>query len=112
MDDPSHEAAIRLGCFAGVLLAMAVWEALAPRRPLTVRRPVRWLSNLGMVAIDTLAARFLAPAGAVGIALVAEQQGWGLFKHAAVPAWLAVVVSVVALDLAILAACPSNLRSM
>jgi sterol desaturase/sphingolipid hydroxylase (fatty acid hydroxylase superfamily) len=101
MTIPAHEPAIRLGCFGGVLLLMALWEALAPRRRLTLGRPWRWFSNLGLVGIDTLAARFLAPLGAVGVALLAEERGWGLFHNVAVPDWLAVALSVVALDLAI-----------
>src|SRR5437763_1007464 len=55
------EPAVRLGCFAGVLLLMALWEALAPRRRPTAGRPLRWASNLGLVALNTLALRFLAP---------------------------------------------------
>jgi sterol desaturase/sphingolipid hydroxylase (fatty acid hydroxylase superfamily) len=97
----AHESAVRLTCFAGVLLLMALWEALAPRRRLTLGRPARWFSNLGLVTIDTLTARFLAPLGVVGVALWAQDRGWGLFNAAAAPAWLAVVISVLALDLAI-----------
>jgi sterol desaturase/sphingolipid hydroxylase (fatty acid hydroxylase superfamily) len=95
------EGVIRLGCSAGVLVLMAVWEALAPRRRLTTARPVRWASNLGLVVLDTLAARLLLPLGAVGVALMAEERGWGLFHNVVLPGWLAVVLSVVALDLAI-----------
>jgi sterol desaturase/sphingolipid hydroxylase (fatty acid hydroxylase superfamily) len=97
----THEPAIRLGCFLGVLLLMALWEALAPRRRLTVRRPLRWTSNLGLVALNTLAARLLVPMGAVGVALAAQENGWGLFHNVALPDWLAVVLAVVVLDLAI-----------
>jgi sterol desaturase/sphingolipid hydroxylase (fatty acid hydroxylase superfamily) len=93
-----YESVIRLGCFGGVLLLMALWEALAPRRRLTVRRPLRWASNLGLVVIDTLAVRFLVPLGAVGAALLAEERGWGLFNLVSWPGWLAVVLSVLALD--------------
>jgi sterol desaturase/sphingolipid hydroxylase (fatty acid hydroxylase superfamily) len=97
----SHEPVVRFGCFAGVLLLMALWEALAPRRRLTVARPARWLSNLGLVALDTLAVRFLVPLGAVGMAVLAAGRGWGLLNNVALPGWLAVALSVVALDLAI-----------
>jgi sterol desaturase/sphingolipid hydroxylase (fatty acid hydroxylase superfamily) len=96
-----YEPAIRLGCFAGVLLLMAIWEALAPRRRLAVPRPARWASNLGLVALNTLAVRFLVPLGAVGTAVLAEERGWGLFNNVALPGWLAVALAVVALDLAI-----------
>src|SRR5262245_50211494 len=101
MDILSCESFIRLGCFAGVLLLMALWEAVAPRRRLTVGRPLRWSSNLGLVALNTLAVRFLVPVGALGVALAAQERGWGLFNNLALPAWLAVIASVVALGLLI-----------
>jgi sterol desaturase/sphingolipid hydroxylase (fatty acid hydroxylase superfamily) len=96
-----HEPIIRLGCFAGVLLLMALWEFLAPRRQLTVRRAVRWSSNLGLVALNNLAVRFIAPLGAVSAAVVAEERGWGVFNNLALPAWLSVALTVVVLDLII-----------
>jgi sterol desaturase/sphingolipid hydroxylase (fatty acid hydroxylase superfamily) len=96
-----QEAVIRLACFGGVLLLMALWEALAPRRQLTVRRPWRWFSNLGLVALNTLAGRFLVPLGAVGVALAARERGWGLLNNLDAPGWLAVALSVVVLDLVV-----------
>jgi sterol desaturase/sphingolipid hydroxylase (fatty acid hydroxylase superfamily) len=96
-----YQSAIRLGCFAGVLALLAVWEILAPRRPLTIAKPVRWFSNLGLVVLDMFVARLLLPLGAVGVALVAEERNWGFFHNVPLPAWLAVVLSVVALDFTI-----------
>lgn len=101
MDLLSHQTVIRLGCFGGVLLLMSLWEALAPRRPCLVGGPVRWLSNLSLVAVGNVAVRLLVPLTAVAMALLAEERGWGLFNNVAVPGWLAVVLCVVALDLAI-----------
>jgi sterol desaturase/sphingolipid hydroxylase (fatty acid hydroxylase superfamily) len=96
-----HEALIRLGAFAAVLLLMAVGEMLAPRRRLSVQKPLRWASNLGLVVLNTVVARVVIPLGAVGMAMIAERNGWGLFNNLDVPVWLAVVASVIALDLAI-----------
>jgi sterol desaturase/sphingolipid hydroxylase (fatty acid hydroxylase superfamily) len=95
------EIPIRLAAFAGVLAGMAAWELLAPRRPQAAERPLRWSSNLGIVVLDTILVRILVPTTAVGIALLAEQRGWGLFHSFAVPAWLAVLAAVIVLDLAI-----------
>jgi sterol desaturase/sphingolipid hydroxylase (fatty acid hydroxylase superfamily) len=95
------EAAIRLGCFFGVFAVMALWEVLAPRRTLQAGKPLRWGSNLGLVALNSVLLRLVAPLGAVGVALFAEASGWGLFQSVAVPYWLAIVGSVLLLDLAI-----------
>ena len=49
-----QETALRIGLFLGVLLLMAGWERLAPRRELTASRPTRWLNNFAVVLIDSL----------------------------------------------------------
>ncbi len=98
---PGMEIAIRLGGATVVFAAMALWEWLAPRRYLTVGRRPRWPGNLGILAIDIIAARLLVPTAAVGVALVAAEKGWGLFAVLGLPAWAAVVVGVIALDLVI-----------
>ena len=97
----AFEPFIRLGAFAGVLAAMALWELASPRRPQANGRDRRWPSNLGIVALNTLAVRLVFPITAVGLALVAEARGFGLFHVVALPTWIAVVTSVVVLDLAI-----------
>jgi sterol desaturase/sphingolipid hydroxylase (fatty acid hydroxylase superfamily) len=95
------EPAIRFGFFAGVLVLLAVVELVAPRRHLTTHKPLRWLNNLGLVLLNTLAMRFLVPLGAVGLAFLAEGHRWGVFNILSLPDWLAVVLSVVVLDLVI-----------
>jgi sterol desaturase/sphingolipid hydroxylase (fatty acid hydroxylase superfamily) len=96
-----NEAAIRLGCFAGCTAVMACWEALAPRRVRAFSRWRRWPHNLGIAAVDTLAARVLIPTAAVGFAIAGQAQGWGLFNNVNFPGWAKIVVSIVVLDLAI-----------
>lgn len=96
-----HEALIRLGCFGGVLLLMAAWELAAPRRRLAVPRLLRWSSNLGIVVLNTLLLRVSFPLVAVGLALLAEERGWGLLQVLGAPYWLAFLLSVLLLDLAI-----------
>ena len=95
------EPAIRLGVFLGVFAIMAGWEALVPRRARSVSRWIRWPSNLGIVAVNTLLLRVLIPTAAVGLALTGEARGWGLLNALALPYWLSVVLAVVLLDLAI-----------
>ena len=93
--------AVRVGAYAAVFAAMALWEWWAPRRKLTAGRKPRWPGNLGILAIDIVAVRLLVPTTAVGVALVAAERGWGLFPLIGLPYWAAVVAGVIALDLAI-----------
>jgi len=51
--------------------------------------------------VNTLLVRILFPTTAVGLALVAEARGFGLFNVVALQAWVGVLVSVVILDFAI-----------
>ena len=96
-----HEPAIRFGFFFGILVLMALWEGIAPRRPLTVSKKTRWFNNLGLVLIDTLALRLLLPLTAVGVALFVEKRGWGILHYLSLPAWMAVIIGVLTLDLVI-----------
>jgi sterol desaturase/sphingolipid hydroxylase (fatty acid hydroxylase superfamily) len=92
---------IRLCAFVAVLLAMAAWETLAPRRKRTVGRATRWPSNIGVVMVNTALLRLILPAGAVGFALLCAERGWGFFNAVRTPSWLAIVLSIVLLDLVI-----------
>lgn len=96
-----YEPLIRMACFLGILAAMAAWEVWSPRRRREIPRLLRWTSNLGIVVIDTILLRLIFPVVAVGLAIVAEERGWGLFNVFAAPGWLAFVVSILALDFAI-----------
>ncbi|MGC2823500.1 MAG: sterol desaturase family protein [Pseudolabrys sp.] len=97
----AYEPYIRLGAFGGVFAVMAIWELFGPRRKQAIRRGWRWPNNLGVVAVNTLLVRLVFPTTAVGLSLLAETRGWGLFNLMAFPAWVGVVSSVVVLDLAI-----------
>src|SRR5713101_1813106 len=63
----THESLIRLCAFSAVLLAMAAWETLAPRRKLTVGRVTRWPSNIGVVMVNTALLRLLLQRARMGI---------------------------------------------
>ncbi|MDZ4692958.1 sterol desaturase family protein [Terricaulis sp.] len=95
------EPVIRLGAFVGVFVVMGVWELAAPKRPQAISRARRWPGNLGFSIINTLALRILFPAAAVGAAIFAESRGWGLFQVMNAPAAVAILGSVIALDLVI-----------
>lgn len=93
-----HEKSIRMGFFFGMLLMIGLWEIIAPRRALTVPKLLRWSNNLGLVFFNSFVLRLLFPAAAVGMALFASEQGWGLLNYYQVPLWLGLVISVVVMD--------------
>jgi len=95
------EPTIRLAAFLGVLVAMALWEIAAPRRRREIPRMIRWSNNLALVVPDTAILRLSFPILAVGLAVLAEDRGWGLFNLIEAPFWVSVVVSMLVLDLAI-----------
>jgi sterol desaturase/sphingolipid hydroxylase (fatty acid hydroxylase superfamily) len=80
---------------------MALWEALAPRRPQLIGRLLRWPNNFALVVLNTFVVRLLFPIAAVGIAFLAQAKGWGLFNIVPSPAWLAIPSAVLLLDLTI-----------
>jgi sterol desaturase/sphingolipid hydroxylase (fatty acid hydroxylase superfamily) len=95
------EQIIRLAFFFGVLTVVAVWEVIAPRRPLSDSKGRRWFTNLSLVVIDTSATRLIFPVLPVGLAIMAQRQGWGILHSSILPVWLRVILAVVALDFAI-----------
>ncbi|MBI3546951.1 MAG: sterol desaturase family protein [Gammaproteobacteria bacterium] len=96
-----HQLIIRLSFFVAILVLMATWEILKPRRVLNISKPYRWTSNLGIVFLNSFILRVIFPAGAVGVALFATDQAWGLFHYFKTPYGLALVLSIVALDFVI-----------
>jgi len=95
------EVALRLTVFAAVLVGMALAEQAWPRRDRALRRIQRWPNNLALVFAGALLVRVVAPASVVTLALLAEARGWGLLRAVGVPAVVAWVGSVIALDLAV-----------
>lgn len=95
------EPTLRLSIFLGMLALMVLWEVAAPKRRREIPRVIRWTNNLALVLVDTMLLRLTFPILAVGLAVVAEDRGWGLLNALDAPLWLGIVVSMLALDLAI-----------
>ena len=96
-----YEPVIRLGFFFGILVIMFLWELIAPRRPLTVSKMARWVSNLGLVFIGSVVVRLVFPAALVGAALWVQERGWGLLNQFELSTLLGIIFGVLILDLAI-----------
>lgn len=96
-----NQSSFRLVIFAGVLLSMMALEAVAPRRNRTSARTRRWSTNIALVVIDTFAARLLGPLIAGAVAIYAHENGVGLFNMIDMPMIVSIIISVMALDMAI-----------
>ena len=99
-----NETLIRLAIFIGLFALFAALEAWAPRRVRAEPRGRRWATNWSITILNTVALRALAfglPLLAVGAALDAEAQGWGLMNAWGLPLWLAVIITILIFDCAI-----------
>jgi len=96
-----QEPLIRMAIFFGILFVMAAWELAAPRRRVEIPRLVRWSNNLGLVVLDSLLVRLAFPVVAVALAVIANENDWGLLNQFAIPEWIAAILAILALDLAI-----------
>jgi sterol desaturase/sphingolipid hydroxylase (fatty acid hydroxylase superfamily) len=103
MGTVSIEMIIRLGAFALFFSIFALWELLAPRRKLTIGRRPRWAGNLGVLLVDVATVRVLVPTAAVGAALYAAGNGWGLINYLQLRLSVAALIGFLALDLIIYA---------
>ena len=97
----NHELTVRLGVFFGIFAIIAAWELAAPRRTLRESKPLRWTHNLALTVLNSVLVRAALPVAAIGVAALAAERGMGLFNLFHVPHPLAILLSVLALDLAI-----------
>jgi len=93
-----NEEIIRLFCFLSIFILMASWEIFAPRRPLSTSKSKRWFCNIGIVVINTFFLRSLFSVAAVGTALIAQEEKWGIFNYWPWPTWFAFPLAIITLD--------------
>ncbi|MCR9137755.1 MAG: sterol desaturase family protein [Alphaproteobacteria bacterium] len=99
------EPLIRLLAFAAIFLSMAAFELLSPRlerdEMLGALKARRWLTNISILLLSSLALRVVFPLAAVGTALWASENGYGLFHIFDVSPWIAGIAAFVILDFAV-----------
>ena len=100
---PSSDDALRLGCFAAVFAAMAVWELSSAQRVLTVGRVQRWSTNVAMLVLGLAIVRVAMPLTLTGSAQWAGRREWGLLHAVDLPFIVAVPLAVIGLDLVVYA---------
>ncbi|MAZ83452.1 MAG: fatty acid hydroxylase [Hoeflea sp.] len=99
------EPLLRLAAFGVIFLVMAITELLAPRleRPelAGAYKSRRWITNIAIVLISSLALRLVFPLAAVGTAIWAQSHGYGLFPLLGLPVWVSGILAFIILDFAV-----------
>lgn len=96
------EGAWRISIFIFMLVALAIWELISPRR-LKQKSTLnqfnsRRLNNIIIVIVDTVLVRLLLPLLPVGMAIYAAENSMGLFNIVNLPIWLVFILSLLILD--------------
>jgi len=94
-----HEPAVRLGFFLGLFAIITACELRAPRRKWKQSKALRWTHNLSLTILNTVLVRATLPFAAIGVAALAAERGIGVLNLLQVPHLLAILLSVLALDL-------------
>ena len=102
MDLPLPEPLLRLLAFVAIFGSLTVLELSHPRLERDEMRGAlksrRWVTNMSMVVLSSVALRFVFPLAAVGTAMWAQGAGIGLFNVIDVPPILAGIAAFVVLD--------------
>lgn len=99
-----YEATLRLGVFLGLFVLFAIAEALLPRRNRVQNRMRRWLTNWVFSFANTGTLQLLGlalPLLAVGAAVDASVNGWGVFNLVNLPSGIEIILAILIFDFAI-----------
>lgn len=99
-----YEATLRLAVFLGLFALLAIAEAILPRRIRAQSQAKRWFTNWIISFVNTGALQVLAlgvPLLAVGAAVDASVNGWGLLNLVTLPSILEIALAILFFDFAI-----------
>lgn len=97
----SNAIIIRLGFFVSIFIVVAIGEIINPRRLLSTSKKARWFSNISIILLNPIIVRVLFSITPISLALLSQENGWGLMNIYALPFWVKIVLGVMALDLVI-----------
>ena len=89
---------IRFSIFLGIFILMLVLEHFLPRHPLVDSKLRRFAVNFLITGLDIVLVKLIFGAAAVGAAVYASEQGWGLFNILDLPSGVEIFLAVVILD--------------
>ncbi len=97
---------LQFSVFLSVFFALVVAERIWPRRTQAIELVSRWSANMGFTVVNAVAgtiAHFVVPMMVVAEALYVQAHGYGLLAAIEAPLWIAIPLSLAALDLALYA---------
>ncbi len=80
------------------LTGFTTLELIWPIRERSLPRLLRWTSNLGIFVLNVLVSTIPLSVAGVGIALLAQRDGWGVFNVIHLPFVIVIFVSFIVLD--------------
>ena len=93
---------LQFGVFLSTFGALAASERVWPRRARSVELVSRWSANMGFTVVNTIAGtimHLIVPTLMVAEAIHVQQRGYGLLPAFGVGGWVAIILSIAALDL-------------
>jgi sterol desaturase/sphingolipid hydroxylase (fatty acid hydroxylase superfamily) len=96
----AYEGWVKLGVALALLALLGLLQLALPRRG-DGRSAQRWRSNLGLIALSTLALRLLIPVSGTAFALWLQGAGTGIFNRVGLAEGIEFGAAIVLLDLAI-----------
>jgi len=91
----------RIGIFIGLIVILLLLEIVIPKRKLSEKRSLRWVSNLGIFIVDSVLTRVVVIVGGLAAASYAAKMGWGLLNIISLPGWAVLIITILALDFAV-----------
>ncbi|MFW8601370.1 sterol desaturase family protein [Desulfobacterota bacterium M19] len=96
-----YNTRLRIIFFFGILILVAGYEFISPKRRLSVSKAGRWGNNLSIIFLNSFIVKLLFPITALSLAAAAARNNWGLFHYLNMPLWAEIIFAILLLDLII-----------
>lgn len=96
-----NQSAIRLAALLAIVALVGCWEMIWPRRARAISKSIRWTNNWLISTLNALLLPVVFPVLAVGVALIAQRNHWGLFNVIGLPDAIGIPLFVLLFDCAI-----------
>ena len=93
---------LQFSVFLSIFFALVAAERIWPRRAQAVELVSRWSANMGFTVVNAVTGtivHFVVPTVVVAEAIYAQAHGYGFFPAIGAPWWIAIPLSLAALDL-------------